>query len=314
MRDFGSKNGTFVNGHLIGQCPPDQRPEEVDHHAFPEVDLQDGDRLALARDHTVFQVQIVSPVCCAACGQELAEAERAEETEAASGAVWCATCRQHRAQAAHEAPPPRCLGCGEPLPQAASAQQTGAVLCAACRIDPRRLLEHLLAQAAQGPSPLQALAGYTLLQELGRGGMGAVYLARHAATGEQVALKVMLPQVAATARATAAFLREAEITRALRHPQVVEVREVGCAAGVCFFTLEYCPGGSLRDRLKQHGGPLPIDEACEYILQALAGLHYAHTVPLQAHQADGRHPRITSFTGLGSGQWQKNLAKRAQNR
>jgi hypothetical protein len=293
VRDFGSRNGTFVNGTKIGQRRPDQQPEEVDHRNFPEVDLLDGDTLVLARNHTVFQVQIVSPRCCADCGCELVEVEiQTQVGTGTPGEVWCATCRKIRKQKEQEVPlkPWRCVSCGEALPQAASAQHTRAVLCAACLADPRRLAQHLLAQAAQvpqGQAPLRSIVGYSLLQELGRGGMGAVYLARHEGTGEQVALKVMLPKMAATERATADFLREAEATRTLHHPQVVDLRELGYVAGVFFFTLEYCPGGSLYDRLRNHGGPLPIDEACGYILQALTGLHYAHTVPLQVRQANG---------------------------
>ena len=298
VRDFGSRNGTFVNGKKIGQRRPDQRPEEVDHSHFPEVDLQDGDTLALTQNHTVFQVQIVSPRCCTDCGRELVEVEiQTQVGIGALGEVWCATCRKIREQKEQEVPlkPHRCVSCGEARPQAASARHTRAVVCAACQADPRRLAQHLLAQAAQGQAALRSIMGYTLLQELGRGGMGAVYLARHEGTGEQVALKVMLPKVAASERTIANFLREAETTRALRHPHVVELRELGYVTGVFFFTLDYCPGGSLRDRLKQHGGLLPIDEACGYILQALTGLHYAHTVPLQVRQANGVMRKVTGL-------------------
>ncbi len=170
------------------------------------------------------------------------------------------------------------------------------MLCATCQADPGRAVRHLLAQVAQAAPDQKSLCsiqGYTLLQELGRGGMGAVYLVRNESTGEEVALKVLLPKVAVTKRATAAFQREAEITRCLHHPQVVMLRELGYVPNIFFFTLEYCPGGSLADRLRHYGGPLPIDEACGYILQALTGLHYVHTVPLQARQADGTMRAVT---------------------
>ncbi|HZO73753.1 MAG TPA: protein kinase [Ktedonobacteraceae bacterium] len=296
VRDFGSRNGTFVNGTKIGSRQPNQRPEEVDHSSFPEVDLQDGDTLALAPDHTVFQVQIAFPRCCADCGRELDEAEITTQVgNGASGEVWCATCREIREQQKQQGPlkPWRCASCGETLPPVTSAHQTREVVCAACRANPQRLAQHLLAQAAQGQESLCDIQGYTLLREIGRGGMGAVYLARHEDTGEQVALKVMLPKGKATEQAIAAFLREIEVTYALQHRNLVKLRAWGYAAGVFFFTLDYCTSGSLHDRLRPRGGSLPIDEAYGYILQALDGLHYAHTASLQARQADGTMRLVT---------------------
>jgi hypothetical protein len=284
VRDFGSRNATFVNGTKIGQRRKDQRPEDVDHTAFPEVDLHDGDELRL--DQLVFQVQIVVARCCASCGVELTEAEA--QAHATNGDVWCRACRTHQEHGV----PQRCASCGTALPAAASAQRTAAALCADCRADVGRLLQHLLAQARTGEAPLRAIAGYTLLKELGRGGMGAVYLARHDQSGEQVALKVMLPQIAADQRAIAQFLRETELTGALHHPHVVTQQDAGCAEGLFFFTLEYCDGGSLKERLTQHGGCLPIGEACGFILQALDGLHYAHTTMLEVPGADGTLHRV----------------------
>jgi serine/threonine protein kinase len=106
--------------------------------------------------------------------------------------------------------------------------------------------------------------------------MGAVYLIRFEESGGQAALKLMLPRVLADSRGRALFLREAENTRALKHPNVVELRQVGCWRGVFFMVLEYCPGGSVDALLARAGGTLPVDEACGLILQVLRGLEYAH--------------------------------------
>ena len=86
----------------------------------------------------------------------------------------------------------------------------------------------------------------------------------------------MLPRVAFLKRARDAFLREAENTEALDHPNVVRFWDSGCAEGTFFFTLEYCDGGSLDQRIKECGGRLPVDEATTITLQALDGLEYAH--------------------------------------
>ena len=110
--------------------------------------------------------------------------------------------------------------------------------------------------------------------------MGAVYLARHEKSGKQVALKVMLPKVAASQRATESFLRETLNTQALQHPHVVRLWESGCSRGTFFFTLEYCDGGSVDKLMARRGGLLTLDESRPIILQALDGLHYAHTVEI----------------------------------
>jgi serine/threonine protein kinase len=146
----------------------------------------------------------------------------------------------------------------------------------------------LLEMAKQGDQQLQSIQGYTLLRELGRGGMGAVYLARHDRTGEQIALKVMLPQIAADERTKALFLREVENTKALQHRNIVQIRDSGCSNGTFFFTLEFCDGGSVDKLMQQRGGPLPVDEAAEIILQALDGVQYAHTAEVPyVRQKDG---------------------------
>jgi serine/threonine-protein kinase len=107
--------------------------------------------------------------------------------------------------------------------------------------------------------------------------MGAVWLAVHEQTGQLVALKVMLPQVAADERAVARFLSEMTEHRRLDHRNVVRLLDCGYARGVFFMALEYCAGGSVADLMRQRGGTLPVDEAVEVTLQALEGLHHGHT-------------------------------------
>jgi hypothetical protein len=250
VRDFGSLNGTFVNGHKIGERAEGQTPEEAARLCFPEHDLHDGDVLELGE--TVFRVRVEAP---------------AAATEPAAR---------------------RCGLCGADFDPAPSGRR-GERPCAACRADPLRLVRRLLGRAGEGAPELATVRGYDVLRELGRGGMGAVYLARHAGTGEQVALKVMLPRIAAEARAREMFLREVENTRALCHPNVVRLREAGCSGGAFYFTMEYCPGGSVARLQQERGGVLSADEAVPIALQALAGLEYAHQaeVPFFA-RGDGR--------------------------
>jgi hypothetical protein len=124
-----------------------------------------------------------------------------------------------------------------------------------------------------GRPPAWVLGGlpeYEVVGELGRGGMGTVYLARNRLTGRAEALKVV-------ARTDAAdrLLREVRAAAALSHPNVVaaySARMVGCSL---VFAMEYVDGEDLF-RLVRTRGPLPVAEACEYVRQAALGLHHAH--------------------------------------
>ncbi|MFD7325255.1 protein kinase [Streptomyces sp. NPDC059875] len=234
IRDFGSLNGTYVNGKKIGQRESHQTPQEGAAMTFPEHDLADGDEIRLGE--TVFRVDIHAP---------------------------------------RTLPLARCANCGGPA-DGDGGTRAGDHLCTDCRSEPSAVIEHLLELADTGRPDLAPIAGHTLLRELGRGGMGAVYLARHEATGREVALKVMLPKVAANPDARARFLREAEITRALRHPNIATLYDSGFADGTFYLTTEYCTGGSLDRVLRRRQGRLPVAEAVPIALQVLDGLDHAH--------------------------------------
>jgi len=251
VRDFGSLNGTFVNGGKIGQRESHQRPEDVAGVAFPEHDLKDGDELRVG--DTVFRVEVPVPQPGAA-GDSGRPAARA-----LSG-------------------PRLCAHCGKDVSGEVAEGRRGVVLCAACRARPDDLARDAARAAKQARAPGGEPSGltYTIVRELGRGGMGAVYLARCDQTSEQVALKVMLPQVAADDAAVAMFLREVENTRALNHPNVVRLLDAGCWQGTFYFTLEFCDSGSVVDLMERRGGTVSVDEALFLILQALIGLEYAH--------------------------------------
>lgn len=138
----------------------------------------------------------------------------------------------------------------------------------------------LIRQANANDPNLIAIQDYTLLKQLGQGGFGAVYLARHHQTAEEVALKVLLPQVAHNQTFVEMFRREVENTKALKHPNLVKFRDYGYSDSLFFFTLDYCDGGSVADLIQKRHGPLSVDEAMPIILQALDGLAYAHYAPI----------------------------------
>jgi eukaryotic-like serine/threonine-protein kinase len=119
------------------------------------------------------------------------------------------------------------------------------------------------------------LGGYHILRELGRGGMGAVYLARQISLNRNVALKVMKPLWAANATFVARFTREAYAAAQLTHNNVVQIYDFGEDKGTTYFSMEFVEGQTLGGliRVKER---LDVEEAVGYVLQAARGLKCAH--------------------------------------
>jgi serine/threonine protein kinase len=153
--------------------------------------------------------------------------------------------------------------------------------------DPVDAVQALMAAAEAGTPDVAGIRGYRLLQELGRGGQGVVHLARDEKTGELLALKTLLAHGTVDPAARDGFLREFTCTRALRHPNVVAFHGGGAHGSTFYFTCEYCRLGSVADLAAQAGGRLSVDQAVDVTLQALRGLHYAHTAEVPVRLADG---------------------------
>ncbi|MBM3878810.1 MAG: FHA domain-containing protein [Verrucomicrobia bacterium] len=291
VRDFGSLNGTAVNGKPIGQRQQGMTPEEGAKLAFPEHDLKHGDELRLGE--TVFRVEVFAPAQCAECAVEIPEDQR-RRAERLPGVLQCEACRKKAELVRRPAIPKRkpkvCARCGRDVTAEVGAHRQGEYVCARCQRDPFEIMRKMLGQAGAGARELQAIRGYTLECELGHGGFGAVYLARKEGSGEQVALKVMLPRAAMNPQAKERFLREVANTEALRHRHVVEFRESGCSQGTFFFTMEYCRLGSIDKLMERRGGRLPLKEAVGIACEVLDGLEYAHhaTIP-NVRLKDGRY-------------------------
>src|SRR5690349_19764450 len=119
------------------------------------------------------------------------------------------------------------------------------------------------------------VAGYEILAELGRGGMGVVYKARQAGLNRLVALKMILAGSHAGPDDLARFRSEAEAVAALQHPNIVQIHEVGERDGLPFFSLELVEGGSLADRL--NGTPWPARPAASLVAALARAMDYAHS-------------------------------------
>jgi eukaryotic-like serine/threonine-protein kinase len=121
-----------------------------------------------------------------------------------------------------------------------------------------------------------ALAGeYSLQRELGRGGMGVVYLARDVQLDRDVAIKVLPAHLARTPSARQRFLREARMAAGLSHPHIVPIHRVSEAGGFVFFVMSYVEGETLGERLRTRG-PLPPVEAMRVLREVAWALAYAH--------------------------------------
>jgi predicted Ser/Thr protein kinase len=121
-----------------------------------------------------------------------------------------------------------------------------------------------------------ALAGeYSIERELGRGGMGVVYLARDVQLDRDVAIKVLPSHLARTAEARERFVREARMAAGLSHPHIVPIHRVGEVDGFVFFVMSYIEGETLGDRLRR-SGPLPSSEATRVLREVAWALAYAH--------------------------------------
>lgn len=122
----------------------------------------------------------------------------------------------------------------------------------------------------------QSLAShFTLLRELGRGGMGVVFLARDIRLERDVAIKVLPPHIAADDGLRERFLREARTAAKLSHPNIVPVFRADEAAGFAYFAMGYVDGESVAQRVRGRG-PLPLEESVRLLRETAWALAYAH--------------------------------------
>ena len=121
----------------------------------------------------------------------------------------------------------------------------------------------------------QQLGNYVVLTELGRGGMGDVYVAQDTRLDRRVALKLPRRDVAASIDRLTLFRREAKAAAALNHPNIVHLYSVEEADGLIFMTMELVDGRSLRELLRDEA-PVPLPKVLAFASQIAQGLACAH--------------------------------------
>jgi hypothetical protein len=241
IRDLGSLHGTYINGQKYGGRGKYETPAEGAGRTSAQIDLHDGDEIRAGK--TTFQVRVE-------------------------------TARIHKSR--------RCLKCYERISIEDGEGGQDDNICKICRQEQVRdssQMHYLPFFHEQSQSLGQKgidVPDYKIIQELGQGGMGIVYLAQHIKDGRQVALKVMHSRGSGDERSHKKFLREMEATRALRHPHIITFLESGVRHDIFYFLLEFCEGGNVADLIVRRHGRLTLEEAKPIILQTLQGLAFAH--------------------------------------
>jgi hypothetical protein len=152
----------------------------------------------------------------------------------------------------------------------------------------------------QEPLP-RSFGDFTLLEELGRGGMGVVYRAHQPAAGRSVALKTPRSGALADAAERHRFRVEIEAAANLQHPNIVAIHEVGEVDGQPYFTMDLVDGPDLADMC--HGHPQPPRRAAEYLRDIARAVATAHTAgilhrdlkPSNVLVGRDQRPRVTDF-------------------
>jgi serine/threonine protein kinase len=121
------------------------------------------------------------------------------------------------------------------------------------------------------------LGAYELLARIGGGGMAEVYRARQStAFGREVAVKIIRPGMGENEDFRARFLREAQAISRMSHPNILPLIEFGEDQGMLYLVMPLAREGTLRDLIKQRGGPIPPEEAIPLFLQLCNAVQYAH--------------------------------------
>ncbi len=159
----------------------------------------------------------------------------------------------------------QCLNCGVLAKTEASRPDAKlSFLCDDCR-----------EQLKKNPQPIP---NYQMIRMLGQGGMGSVMLARAVRTGEPVAIKTLLPEVAVSDQSIKRFMREIEVSSSLRHGNIVTYIEHGTHNGIIYLVTEYVAGMDAAKLAKSRGGKLTFGEVGKIIEQTLSALDFAHSL------------------------------------
>jgi serine/threonine protein kinase/Leucine-rich repeat (LRR) protein len=139
----------------------------------------------------------------------------------------------------------------------------------------KKLTKFQAEELYRGKGKSLTLGNYVLMEKIGAGGMGQVFKAEHRRMHRMVAIKLLPAAMTKDQAAIARFEREVTAAARLRHPNIVAADDADQANGVHFLVMELVDGSDLSALVKKNG-PLPVDKAVNYVLQAAKGLEFAH--------------------------------------
>jgi serine/threonine protein kinase len=238
--------------------------------------------------------------------------DAAERDAVARHVEWCVSCQADLARLTGGPETEKTWqGAGHPAPgyeaEEAMVQRLKRLPASSVATGPGHAAK-TVSDAAAAPDPPRAaidwerptVPGYEIVGELGRGGMGVVYQARQLALGRTVALKMIRTGARAGPKDLARFRAEASVVARMQHPNIVQVYDVGEAAGRPYLALEFVAGGSLAQHLA--GTPQPVRPAAQ-LVETLAGAsHHAHQQGILHRDLKPANILLVSG-GAVSGEW-----------
>jgi serine/threonine-protein kinase len=273
--DMNSRNGCYVNGKRV-----------------TVADIGDGDRIKAGR--TMLLVAIKTSESVEATEGRVADTVSISAAPNIQAGVKNAAARPTTVSAPQlplemNSGTSRCCdSCGAQLggePAQGLSLASGDYVCSQC-------IEFTNRQ-------VQPVPGCRIIRELGRGGMGIVWLAIEG-TNRLVAIKLIQPATGGTAAQMQRFLREASILCRLNHPRIVSFGGMGEVNGNFYFTMRYCRGIDGRKLLKEKG-PLPVPFAVRLTCDLLEGLEYAHAQGFVHRDIKPSNVLVTPVAGRETG-------------
>ena len=154
-----------------------------------------------------------------------------------------------------------------------------------------------------GPAPGEDFAGYLIERQLGRGGMGVVYLAQHIGLGRRAAVKVLAPELADQEGFKERFVRESQLAASLDHPNIVPVYDAGERDGVLFIAMRYVEGTDLAAVIEHSPAGIEPKRALSLLSQIADALDAAHAAGLVHRDVKPGNVLVGAPTRSGGREW-----------